>query len=491
MKITFVASEGVPFSKTGGLADVVGALPKALAAIGHEVDVLLPRYRMTKQGKAMPQFQSITLPLSSGFRFASIQDAGVAAGVHTYLVDCPEFFDREGLYQLKGEDYADNATRFAAFSLACLEFMKRSATAPDVIHCHDWQSALVPIYLRNLYHGDVFFQNTPVLFTIHNIGYQGLFSPHILPAISLNAGLFTMETLEFYGKVNLLKGGIVYSDFVSTVSRKYAEEIQTQEFGYGLEGLLAKRADRLQGILNGVDYDDWNPATDKLIPANYTPEDLKGKEICKKGLLEKMGVKKPVMNRPVIGIVSRFAAQKGFDLIAEIAERLMALDLYIVALGTGEPQYEALFRTLADRYPDKFLVKVAYDNAIAHQIEAGADMFLMPSRYEPCGLNQIYSLKYGTVPVVRATGGLDDTIENFNGKSGTGYKFSEYSAGALLDCITRAMTDFHLPKAWRQLMLNGMKKDFSWGASAKQYGKIYETLRQEKVRVQSAPAASN
>jgi starch synthase len=491
MKITFVASEGVPFSKTGGLADVVGALPKALVASGHEVDVLLPRYRMTKPGKVIPQCKSVTLPLSSGFRFASIQDAGEAAGVHTYLVDCPEFFDREGLYQLKGEDYADNATRFAAFSLACLEFMKRSAAAPDVIHCHDWQSALVPIYLRNLYHGDSCFQNTPVLFTIHNIGYQGLFPPHILPAISLNAGLFTMETLEFYGKVNLLKGGIVFSDFVSTVSRKYAEEIQTQEFGYGLEGVLAKRADRLQGILNGVDYDDWNPATDKLIPANFTPEDLKGKEVCKKALLEKMGVKKPVMARPVIGIVSRFAAQKGFDLIAEIAERLMALDLYIVALGTGEPQYEALFRTLADRYPDKFLVKVAYDNNIAHQIEAGADMFLMPSRYEPCGLNQIYSLKYGTVPVVRATGGLDDTIETFNGKSGTGYKFSEYTAEALLECITLAMGGFRQPKAWRQLMLNGMKKDFSWGASAKKYGKIYEALRQEKVRVQSAPGASN
>ena len=491
MKITFVASEGVPFSKTGGLADVVGALPKALVAGGHEVDVLLPRYRMTKPGKVMPQFQSITLPLSSGFRFASIQDAGVAAGVHTYLVDCPEFFDREGLYQLKGEDYPDNATRFAGFSLACLEFIKRSATAPDVIHCHDWQSALVPIYLRNLYHGDSFFQNTPVLFTIHNIGYQGLFPPHILPAISLNAALFTMETLEFYGKINLLKGGIIFSDFVSTVSRKYAQEIQTQEFGYGLEGVLMKHADRLQGILNGVDYDEWSPATDKLIPANYTPEDLKGKEACKKGLLEKMGVKKPVMDRPVIGIVSRFAAQKGFDLIAEIAERLMALDLYIVALGTGEPQYEALFRTLADRHPDKFLVKVAYDNVIAHQIEAGADMFLMPSRYEPCGLNQIYSLKYGTVPLVRATGGLDDTIEDFNGKSGTGYKFTAYSAEELLKTITRALADFHEPKAWRQLMLNGMKKDFSWGASAKEYGKIYQALRQEKIRVQSAPAASN
>ncbi|HEV2352303.1 MAG TPA: glycogen synthase GlgA [Terriglobia bacterium] len=491
MKITLVASEGVPFSKTGGLADVVGALPKALVANGHEVNVLLPRYRMTKLGKAMPEFKSVTIPLSAGFRFAAIQDAGVAAGVHTYLVDCPEFFDRDGLYQAKGEDYPDNAARFAAFSLAALEFIKRSETAPDVIHCHDWQSALVPIYLRNLYQGDPFFKNTSVLFTIHNIGYQGLFHPHVLPAISLHAGLFTMEALEFYGQVNLLKGGIIFSDFVSTVSRKYAEEIQTPEFGYGLEGVLMSRADRLQGILNGVDYDDWNPATDKLIPARYSPEDMKGKEACKKALLEKMGAGKPVVERPVIGIVSRFAAQKGFDLIAGIAERLMALDLYVVALGTGEPQYEELFRNLAARYPEKFLVKVAYDNNIAHLIEAGADMFLMPSRYEPCGLNQIYSLKYGTVPVVRATGGLDDTIESFEGKTGTGFKFSEYSPEALLECLGHALAAYHQPKAWRQLMLNGMKKDYSWGASAKQYVKIFQALRQEKVRVQSTPAASN
>lgn len=491
MKITFVASEGVPFSKTGGLADVVGALPKALVAQGHQVDVILPRYKMTKPAQAMPEFSSVTIPLSAGFRFASIQDAGVAAGVHTYLVDCPEFFDRDGLYQIKGEDYPDNAARFAAFSLASLEFIKRSATPPDVIHCHDWQSALVPIYLRNLYQGDEFFKSTAVLFTIHNIGYQGLFHPHVLPAISLHAGLFTIEALEFYGQVNLLKGGIIFSDFVSTVSRKYAEEIQTPEFGYGLEGVLMSRADRLQGILNGVDYDDWNPATDKLIPAQYSPEDLKGKRACKKALLEKMGATKPVLQRPVIGIVSRFAAQKGFDLIAGIVERLMAMDIYIVALGTGEPQYEELFRNMAARYPEKFLVKVAYDNNIAHMIEAGADMFLMPSRYEPCGLNQIYSLKYGTVPVVRATGGLDDTIEPFDGKSGTGFKFSEYSAEALLECIGHAVAAYHQPKAWQHLMLNGMKKDFSWDASAKQYSRIFQALHQEKVRVKSTPAASN
>ncbi len=482
MRIVFVASEGVPHSKTGGLADVVGALPPVLAALGHEVEVLLPRYRITKPGQVLPHLKSLTLPLGSGFKFASIQDGGEAAGVHHYLVDCAEFFDREGLYQVNGQDYPDNAVRFAAFSLACLECMKRFANPPDVIHCHDWQTALVPIYLANLYQDDAFFRKTSVVFTIHNLGYQGHFPPHILPQISLHAGLFTIDGLEFYGKVNLLKGGIIFSDFVTTVSRRYAEEIQTPEFGYGLEGVLKTRADFLQGILNGVDYDAWNPATDKLISANYTPENLKGKETSKKALLEKMGVAEPALERPVVGIVSRFAAQKGFDLIAEIAEQLMAEHLYVVALGTGEPEYENLFRALAERYSGKFLVKIAYDNNLAHQIEAGADMFLMPSRYEPCGLNQIYSMKYGTVPVVRATGGLDDTVEAFDGKTGTGFKFSEYSPEALLATLQQALAIFHQPKVWRKLIQNCMRKDFSWASSARQYAKIYQTLHKSKAK---------
>ncbi|MFB3923595.1 MAG: glycogen synthase GlgA [Terriglobia bacterium] len=490
MRITFAASEGVPFSKTGGLADVVGALPHSLAASGHEVQLLLPRYRMTKPGKPLPGAKSVTLPLGIGYKYASIQDGGESAGVRTFLVDLPEYFDRDGLYQDKGQDWPDNHLRYAAFSLACLEFLKRWENAPDILHCHDWQSALVPIYLRNLYQNDAYFEKTAVMFTIHNLGYQGLFPPHVLPQIGLHSGLFTMDTLEFYGKVNLLKGGIIYSDFITTVSGKYAEEIQTPEFGYGLEGVLKSRADRLQGIVNGVDYNHWDPATDKLIPAGYSPADLKGKETCKKVLLEKMGAAQPVLTRPVIGIVSRFAAQKGFDLIAEIAEDLMAMDLYIVALGTGEPVYEELFRKLATKYPDKFLVKVAYDNTLAHQIEAGADMFLMPSRYEPCGLNQIYSLKYGTVPVVRATGGLEDTIEAFDGKKGTGFKFSDYTADALLGAIRQAVECYGQPKAWRQLMLNGMKKDFSWGNSAKQYIKIYQAMQKTKSRAKGAAETS-
>jgi starch synthase len=481
VKVAFVASEGVPYSKTGGLADVVGALPKALAAFGHEVELILPRYRMTKPGSPVPDAQSLTLPLGAGFKFASVQDGGRTSGVKAYLVDCPEYFDREGLYQSKGEDYPDNAHRFAAFSMAALECLKRSATPPDIIHCHDWQTALVPIYLRNLYPEDTYFRNTSVVFTIHNLGYQGLFPPHLLPQISLHAGLFTVDGLEYYGMVNLLKGGIIFSDFITTVSRKYAEEIQTPEFGCGLEGVLRSRADYLQGIVNGVDYEAWDPATDKLIAANYTPTNLKGKEACKKVLLEKMGVESPVLRRPVIGIVSRFAAQKGFDLIASIAEPLAALDLYIVALGTGELPYEELFRTMAAKYPEKFLVRIAYDNTLAHQIEAGADMFLMPSRYEPCGLNQIYSLKYGTVPIVRATGGLDDTIDPFDGKTGTGFKFQEYSPQALLATIQTALKAYAAPRSWQRLMQNGMKMDYSWTSSAKEYARIYESLQKARA----------
>ncbi len=479
MKVAFVASEGVPFSKTGGLADVVGALPKALAALGYELEVILPRYRQTPRGSSVPDAQSLTLPLGVGYKFAAAQD-GLAHQVQTYLIDCPEYFDREGLYQCKGEDYADNVHRFAAFSMAALELLKRGAAPPDIIHCHDWQSALVPIYLSHLYQADPYFAKTSVVFTIHNLGYQGLFPPGVLPQISLPPGLFTINGVEFYGMVNLLKGGILFSDFITTVSRKYAEEMQTPEFGYGLEGVLRSRADRLQGIVNGVDYTDWDPAADKLLPANYTPANLKGKTACKKALLEKMGVATPDLRRPVIGIVSRFASQKGFDLIAAIAEQLAALDLYVVALGTGEPAHEELFRAMALKYPDKFLVRIAYDNVLAHQIEAGSDMFLMPSRYEPCGLNQIYSLKYGSVPVVRATGGLDDTIEPFDGRSGTGFKFQEYSPPALLAAIHTALEAYRLPAVWHRLMQNGMTKDFSWNTSAKQYAGIYEKLRAQK-----------
>ncbi|MGH9470810.1 MAG: glycogen synthase GlgA [Terriglobia bacterium] len=477
MRIAFVASECVPFSKTGGLADVAGALPEALSALGHQVEMVIPRYRTTHPGEALPGASDLTLPLTSGFRFASVQRGDTIKGVKHYLVECPEFFDREGLYQSKdGKDYPDNPLRFAAFPLAAIEFLKRGPAPPDVIHCHDWQTALAPVYLKTRYRDDPFFSHTSVVLTIHNLGYQGLFGPEVLRQVTLDEGLFTIDGLEFFGKVNYLKGGIVFSDFITTVSRRYAAEIQTTEFGCGLDGVLRSRAERLQGIMNGVDYDAWNPATDKLIAARYTPENLEGKRACKKALLERMGATDPALDRPVIGIVSRFASQKGFDLIAHLAAELIRMDAYVVALGTGEPQYEQLFREWAAGFPGKFLVKVAYDNGLAHQIEAGADIFLMPSRYEPCGLNQIYSLKYGAVPVVRATGGLDDSIQEFDGVNGTGFKFSEYSAQALLEALERALTTYRQPALWRRLMQNGMKQDFSWSASARAYARIYEQL---------------
>ena len=487
MRVVFMASECVPFSKTGGLADVVGALPQALSAQGYGLDVFIPRYRMTKPGRPVAEASNLTFAVGKELKSASIQEGGQAQGVTYYLVEMPEYFDRDGLYQTKdGENYPDNPERFAAFCLATLEFLKLPGRTADILHCHDWQTSLAPVFLRTDYRDDPLMKDTSVVLTIHNLGFQGIFPPEVLDRTGIPKSLFNPDQLEFFGQVNLLKGGIALSDFITTVSRKYAKEITTEELGFGLEGALQNRAGRLQGILNGVDYAAWDPATDPLIAKTYSPMDLTGKSVCKQALLEKMGAKQPNLERPVIGIVSRFATQKGFDLIAEIAEELMTEELYIVALGTGEPKYEALFQSLARRYPDRFLVKVAYDNELAHQIEAGADIFLMPSRYEPCGLNQIYSLKYGTVPVVRATGGLDDTIQNFDGVSGTGFKFTDYSPAQLLATLKRALKTYQDPTLWRQLMREGMRKDYSWSQSAAEYAKIYQRLAQERGRTSAA-----
>jgi starch synthase len=480
MRILFVSSEGLPFSKTGGLADVVEALPKALVEMGHEVAVVLPRYRGTKAAKVV--LPSLTIPLAGRMRFPAVADGTVVHGVRYFFVDDPEFFDRPGLYGEKGRDYPDNPLRFAEFSKAAVEIAKH-VWPPDVIHCHDWQSALVPVLLRTMYASDPALRSVPVVFTVHNLGYHGFFDHAVLREIGLPESLFSIDGLEFYGRVNFLKGGLMYADYLTTVSRKYAQEIQTPEYGHGLDGVIRSRADRLVGILNGVDYSAWSPENDEFIAARYSAGDFSGKRACKKDLLEAFHLPPRNLGTPLIGIVSRFADQKGFDLIARVADDLMKEDLAIVALGAGEPKYEQLFRDLAAKFPDKVGVKVAYDNAVAHKIEAGADMFLMPSRYEPCGLNQIYSLRYGTVPVVRATGGLDDTIEDFDPKTGkgTGFKFEEYQGEALLACIRRALAAFADPKAWKKLMANGMAKDFSWKSSAGEYARLYEKARQSRI----------
>jgi starch synthase len=489
MKILFVASEGLPFSKTGGLADVIEALPKSLVALGHEVTVLLPRYRKTHAiAVAVP---SITIPSGDGLRFPSIVQGGTLNGVGYYFLDDAEYFDREQLYGVAGKDYPDNAERFAELCRAAIEFCKQ-VWMPDVIHCHDWQTGLVPVLLRTRYAEDSALAQLPVVFTIHNMGFHGEFPRETLKKIGLPESLFSIDAMEFYGKINFLKGALVYSDYLTTVSPKYAEEIKTLEYGHGLDGVVRDRADRLIGILNGADYTAWSPERDKVIASRYSPKDLAGKLACKKNLLEVFGLPPEALNKPLIGIVSRFAGQKGFDLIEQIAAKLLAENLSFVALGAGEPKYEKLFRELARAYPAQFSVKVAYDNIVAHKVEAGADIFLMPSRYEPCGLNQIYSLKYGTVPVVRATGGLDDTIDAFDPATGrgTGFKFEAYDGPAFLGAIRQALSVFrNEPAVWRQIQLNGMEKDFSWQVSAVEYGKLYETAW--KSRNQKAVNSSN
>jgi starch synthase len=485
LNVVFAASECVPFSKTGGLADVVGALPSALAELGHNVCVYLPKYKQTRLNDANDDAKvllpSVTVPFDDQYRFCSVLDGGRRSAVQFYFIDYPPFFDREALYGTPAGDYPDNAERFALYSRAVLEASKILGV-PQIFHCHDWQSALVPVLLRTSYAEDPVFRGTHTVFTIHNIGYQGLFPPDTLPLLMLPWDLLAIDKMEFWGKVNFLKGALVFSDYVTTVSRKYSQEIQTPEYGFGLDGVLRARSGTVSGILNGVDYGEWSPERDKLIVCPYSAEHLEGKSECKYDLLRQFGLNeadvKANVDVPVIGIVSRFAAQKGFDLIAEIADDLARLPLIIAALGSGDKEYQDLFLKLNRRFPQKFAVKVAYDNVLAHKIEAGADMFLMPSRYEPSGLNQMYSLKYGTVPIARATGGLDDSIEPWDAKTGkgTGFKFANYTGSALLASIQEALKAFKDKAAWKTLMLNGMKKDFSWTTSARDYVKIYERL---------------
>jgi starch synthase len=488
MRILFVASEALPYAKTGGLADVIEALPRALVKLGHEVAVFLPRYRGIEiDSVALP---SMTIPQGLRLRFPAIASGGLHRGVRYFFMDDPFYFDREGIYGNRNQEYPDNAERFTEFSRAAIELAKQ-IWMPDLFHCHDWQTAMVPVLLRTSYGDDPLVRDIPVVFTIHNMGYHGRFTREVLERAGIPPGVFHPGGIEFFGNVNFLKGGLVYSDYLTTVSRKYAEEIQTSEFGFGLEGVVRMRADRLTGILNGVDYSTWSPDRDSLIPAKYSAKNLAGKRTCKESLLDEFKLMKDVPNRPIIGIVSRFADQKGFDLIARIARELIQEDVLLAVLGTGERRYEELFRALASDFPGHVGTVIGYDNRLAHLVEAGADIFLMPSRYEPCGLNQIYSLRYGTVPVVRATGGLDDTIESFDLEhgTGTGFKFWEYSGAELLHAVRQALHNYSDEGVWRRIQLNGMAKDFSWNTSAAEYAKLYEAAR--AARNQTVVPSSN
>ncbi|MGA2108261.1 MAG: glycogen synthase GlgA [Syntrophorhabdales bacterium] len=476
MRVLLASSEVFPFAKTGGLADVAGALPKALQKLGVDVRVIMPKYKGIEEKEFPITYGGlrISCPISQRIVDAEIVESRYN-GIPVYLVDKDEYYYRDNLYSTQDGDYIDNAERFIFFSKAILEATKVTGFAPQIIHCNDWETALVPVFLRALYRQDPLLSRIATLLTIHNLGYQGLFWHLDWHLLNLPWEYFTPSSLEFYGKINFLKGGVVFTDVLNTVSKKYSEEIQTPEFGSGLDGILRTRKEDLYGIVNGIDYDDWNPQKDPYIPAAFDADHLDKKGLCKAELQRAFAL--PVdATIPVVSSISRLADQKGFDLVSEGFEDLVSHNIQYVLLGTGERKYHELFAELARKHPRAFSVKITYDNALAHLIEAGSDMFLMPSQYEPCGLNQLYSLKYGTVPIVRAVGGLDDTISDdpSSPEEQTGFKFHEYSVDAMFAALERALAAYRRPKEWLPLMKRCMAQDFSWEKSAEAYKALYE-----------------
>ena len=486
-----VSSEVVPFAKTGGLADVVGALATEFARLGHDVCVLLPAYRQVDAlGYQVVDYARLAVPTAQGLVEARIQER---TGPHSHVtgsgrlrvltVRHDAFFSRSGLYQEAGHDYPDNLERFAFFCRAVMEllvhFGEKDGWQADLLHVHDWQAALCAVYLRTLYQAKSALSNIRSVLTIHNLGYQGLFPAEHFSLTGLPAQLFTPAALEFYGKLNLLKGGLVFADLLTTVSPTYSEEIQTPEYGCGLEGVISGRKDVLQGIVNGIDAEIWNPAKDPHLPTQYSLSDMSGKARSKKGLQRELKLRTD--KGPLVGVIARLTGQKGIDLVIDIIPELMELDVQVVILGTGDVKYEQLVRELAERYPGRLAVRNVFDEGLAHRIEAGADMFLMPSRYEPCGLSQLYSLRYGTVPIVRKTGGLADTVVNytpsaFKGSRVTGFSFTDTSADSLLTCLLLALSIYRKKADWHRIVRAGMEQDLSWARSAEIYLRLFQEL---------------
>jgi starch synthase len=477
-----IGSEAVPFAKTGGLADVLGALPSAIARLGWSVTLVLPRYRGIAADAIAGRFP---LTVGSQVHDIALYEAALGDGARALFVDAPDLFDRDELYGAGGTDYPDNARRFAVLARAALEQAARAASPPSVVHAHDWQAGLAPVYLKTLYASHPLLAGTPIVFTIHNLAYQGLFEADWLPRLDLPWALLGIEALEFWGRVSFLKGGINYSEILTTVSPRYAEEIQTPALGFGFDGILRRRSADLGGILNGIDTTQWDPSRDPHLPAPFSAEDLAGKRASKAALLARYGLPNDdaAMARPLVGMISRMVDQKGFDLIAALASELPRLEAAFVVLGTGEARYQDLWRALAARHPDRIGTRIGFDEPLAHLIEGGADMFLMPSRFEPCGLNQIYSLRYGTVPIVRRVGGLADTVRDDapGRRTSNGFVFEDYAPEALLGALRRALDVFKDQRHWRALQLAGMKQDHSWDRSAREYVKIYERAIKKRL----------
>ena len=491
MRILYAASEVAPFAKTGGLADVAGALPAALARLGHEVKVIMPRYAVLKEPRrALAQRGDLTVRLAGqDHPFGLWSGTLPETPVEVLFLSNDRLFGRPGLYQEKGKDYPDNLERFAAFSRAVLEVPKKLNWQPDVLHGNDWQTALTFVYRNAHLSADPNYRKIGTLFTVHNLGYPGLFPGSAFAKLGLPSEYFTPDALEFYGKLNLLKAGLVFAGVLNTVSPTYSREIQTAEFGQGLEGVLRIRRQDLFGIINGVDYEQWNPAHDFHISSPYDPKNLKGKRLCKEALQKECHL--PVKEVPLIGMITRLTAQKGLDLVIEALDELMRLDLQLVVLGAGEPDIQQTLKAAMRRYPEQLSVQILFDESLAHRIEAGADLFLMPSRYEPCGLNQMYSLRYGTIPVVRKTGGLADTVIDAtppNIKAGTanGFVFEQANPHELLATVKLAMKMFREKNGWYRMMRAGMAADFSWDRSAKEYEKLYHLAIEKATKPDKA-----
>ena len=486
LKILYISSEVAPFAKTGGLADVAGSFPKYIKDAGHDIRILVPKYKSISERKwvlrDVIRLREIEVPFGKEIVKINVKSAFLPGSkVQVYFVSHPHYFGREGFYidPQTNQDYPDNGERFAFFSKSAFEILKTLHWQPDIIHCNDWQTALIPYFLKYHFKNDPFFENTKTLLTLHNLAFQGIFEKKVLSAIGIALDEFKENSpLEFWGKVNFLKAGILTADFLSTVSKTYAKEIQqSEEYGFGLQDYLKKRKSKLVGITNGVDYGDWDPEKDKYIPVNYSLSNLKAKLENKKALLQQVNLPFDE-NIPVIGMVARLTEQKGIDLLCDSLDDLLALDIQLVILGLGETKYQQQLAKAMEKHSSKMSVDFSFDEKLAHLIEAGSDLYLMPSKFEPCGLNQIYSLKYGTIPIVRATGGLADTVVDYSEKTkrGTGFMFHEYSSAQLIDAVNRAIAVYKDKKIWKKMVQKAMKQDFSWQKVLPNYLKLYERM---------------
>ena len=478
LRILLVASEASPFAKTGGLGDVTGALPRGLRALGHDVRILMPRHRGVEQhaSEIKTIVPRLAVPLGDRIVEGALQEAETAAGVPVYFLAQDQYFDRDGLYGTADGDYWDNCERFVFFCRGALESVIELGEVwrPQIIHVNDWQTGLIPVYLRTLYRDHPVLGSLATVLTIHNLAYQGVFWHYDMAMTGLGWDLFTPAGLEFYGKINFLKGGLVFSDLLTTVSRTYAAEIRTPEFGNGLDGVLEERVRDLYGVINGIDYEQWNPAKDPALPRHYSADEPEGKTVCREALRRELGLADTP--GPIVGMVTRLAGQKGLDLALEALPAMLDAGCQVALLGSGEAHLEEAWMQAAARYPGQVAVRLGYDTALSSRIYGGADCFLMPSRYEPCGLGQLVALRYGAVPIVRRTGGLADTVTEFDAarRAGTGFLFDAFEADAMLDAIRRVVAAFRRPELWNALVRNGMTEDFSWDASAREYALLYK-----------------